>query len=139
MKRTNAISILIILSQVLKAQQSVSHDSVAVIYPSDNNFRKVEVESEFPGGTVAWNRFISQTLVYPSKAFRKKIEGTVVVQFIIEKDGRLSDIEIIDGPKELSQAVLDMMKQSPNWRPAWQGGKKVRSYKKQPIHFKLEH
>jgi len=99
---------------------------------------KLEIESEFPGGTIGWNRFLARTLVYPDKAIRKNIQGVVYARFIVEKDGSLSDIAIVSGPKELWPAVLDVLKQSPNWHPAVQNGKKVKSYKSQPFNFKLE-
>lgn len=98
----------------------------------------MELESTFPGGVRGWNAFLSRTLVYPPKAVRKNIQGQVMAQFIVEKDGSLSNIEIISGPKELRNAVLDVLKQSPNWKPALQNGKKVKSYKKQPFNFKLK-
>ena len=101
-------------------------------------FDKVEIESEFPGGTRGWYEFLSSKLVYPKKAYRKKIEGQVVAKFIVEKDGSLSDIEMVSGPPELWQAVMDVLLESPKWKPAFQNGKVVRSYKSQPINFKLE-
>ncbi len=100
-------------------------------------FAKVETESEFPGGRQGWQTFLMENLTYPSKAQRKNIEGTVVLQFIVNKDGSLNDIEAISGPQELRKAALDVIHKSPRWIPAEQSGKKVRSYKKQPIAFRL--
>ena len=122
---------------MLNAQTAAHSDSVAGDLTSDS-IVKVEVESEFPGGAKGWNSFLSSTLVYPKKAVKKNIQGQVVARFIVEKDGSLNDIEIISGPKELWPAVLDVLKQSPNWKPAIQNGKKVKSYKMQPFNFRLE-
>lgn len=122
---------------ILKAQTNFQPDSMARGTKTDTT-TKVEIESEFPGGIKGWNNFLSNTLVYPPKAIRKNIQGEVVARFIIEKDGSISDIEIISGPKELWPAVLDVLKQSPNWKPAFQNGKRVRSYKSQPFNFKLQ-
>ena len=121
----------------LIAQTTADLDSVARGLKSDSTI-KVEIESEFPGGVRGWNSFLSSTLVYPKKAIKKNIQGQVVARFIVEKDGSLSDIEIISGPKELWPAVLDVLKESPNWKPAIQNGKKVKSYKVQPFNFRLE-
>ena|SRR5579864_2596957 len=137
MKRLFILSLLLSGKFVLNAQTTEQLDSVARGLKSDSNI-KVEIESEFPGGTKGWNSFLSSTLVYPKKAIKKNIQGQVVARFIVEKDGSLSDIEIISGPKELWPAVLDVLKQSPNWKPAFQNGKKVKSYKMQPFNFKLE-
>jgi protein TonB len=137
MKRILILCMMISCSFVLKAQSTARTDSVVREVKVDS-FMKVEVESEFPGGLRGWNAFLSSTLVYPKKAIRKNIQGQVIARFIIEKDGSLSNIEIISGPKELWPAVLDVLKQSPNWRPAVQNGKKVKSYKNQPFNFKLE-
>jgi protein TonB len=137
MKRILILCMMISCSFVLKAQSTARTDSVVREIKVDS-FMMVEVESEFPGGLRGWNAFLSSTLVYPKKAIRKNIQGQVIARFIIEKDGSLSNVEIISGPKELWPAVLDVLKQSPNWRPAVQNGKKVKSYKNQPFNFKLE-
>lgn len=100
-------------------------------------FQKVEYESEFPGGTRAWLQFLNDHLKYPKKAVRKRIEGTVLLQFIVDKDGSISDLSALSGDPILVEAALDAMKDSPNWKPAVQNGKRVKSYKKQPINFKL--
>jgi protein TonB len=103
----------------------------------DSILVKVEVESYFPGGANAWIRFLNNNLTYPNKAVRKKIEGTVIVQFIVEKDGTLSNVEAISGPALLQSAAVEVFKYSPPWKPALQNGRIVKSYKKQPITFKL--
>ena len=104
----------------------------------DSTFTHVDVESAFPGGGPGWSRFLRDNLVYPKKAVKKNIQGTVVVQFIVDKDGTVSNIDALDGPELLREAAIDVVKKSPNWKPATQNGRKVKSYKKQPITFKLE-
>jgi protein TonB len=69
---------------------------------------------------------------------RKNIQGTVVLQFLVGKDGVLSDIEAQSGPDLLKEAALNVIKESPRWVPAVQNGKKVKSYKKQPITFRIQ-
>ncbi len=118
----------------LHAQAEVSLDSLVV---NDSTFRRVEIESEFPGGVAGWTRFLNSNLTYPAKAVRKKIEGTVVVQFIVDKNGVLSNIEAISGPELLQEAAVSVIRNSPHWKPAIQFGRKVKSYKKQPITFQI--
>ena len=105
---------------------------------SDSVLTNVEIESTFPGGATGWTKFLQENLVYPKKALRKNIQGTVIAQFIVDKDGTLSDIEAIDGPELLREAAVDIIRKSPNWKPAQQHGRKVKSYKKQPITFKIQ-
>lgn len=105
---------------------------------SDSVFTKVEVESDFPGGQQAWLQFLQANLEYPKKAVRKEIQGMVVLQFIVCTDGSVCNAEAISGPPELRKAALEALKKTPNWTPASQSGKLVKSYKKQPIIFRLE-
>ncbi|AEW01766.1 hypothetical protein A4D02_07115 [Niastella koreensis] len=104
----------------------------------DKTYVKVEREAYFPGGQRAWLSFLQEHLEYPAKAKRKNIQGTVVVQFIVDKDGTLSYIEAISGPEQLRQAAVNVIKKSPNWTPASQNGYNVKSYKKQPVGFALQ-
>jgi protein TonB len=105
---------------------------------ADGAFSKVEVESEFPGGLSGWSDFLQQNLTYPRKAVRKEIQGTVILQFIVCTDGTVCDIEAISGPEELREAAVAALKKTPNWIPAIQDGRNVKSYKKQPIIYRLE-
>lgn len=100
-------------------------------------FVKVEIESEFPGGQVAWRKFLAENFRYPRKAVKKGIEGTVIVQFIVDRDGMIEDVQAIAGPEILRESAVEIIKKSPKWIPATQGGRKVKSYKKQPITYKL--
>ncbi len=101
-------------------------------------YLKVEIESQFPGGPKAWLAFLNSHLEYPKKAARKKIEGTVVLQFIVDKDGRITDLKALSGDPVLEEAALKAMADSPRWTPAIQNGRLVKSYKKQPIVFSLD-
>lgn len=104
----------------------------------DKTFTKVEIESEYPGGAAAWQRYLIKTLRYPQEAQDNEIQGTVVVQFIVDKAGIVSDVEAISGPKELRDEAVRVIKKSGQWTPAVQNGRQVKSYKKQPIQFRLE-
>jgi TonB family protein len=141
------ITILVFFSNGLHAQSSNNQDSTSgnptnkqiVLRKVDTTkFLRIEIESEFPGGAPAWQRFLGANLVYPKKAIRKKIQGTVLLQFIVDKDGSISDLKALSGDPLLIQAALEAMQNSPRWHPAVQRGKQVKSYKKQPIVFRLE-
>jgi protein TonB len=106
----------------------------------DKTFTKVEIESSYPGGNPAWARFLNKNLAnqYPQDAIDNEIQGTIVVQFIVDKDGNVSDVQAISGPKELHDAAVRTIKKSGKWTPAVQNGRQVKSYKKQPIVFRLD-
>lgn len=99
---------------------------------------KVEIESSYPGGMGAWNRFLQKTLDYPDEAWRKEIQGVVIVQFIVGVDGSVRDIQVVSGPNELRTEAIRVISKSGYWTPAVNNGVKVESYKKQPLVFRLE-
>ena len=104
----------------------------------DKTFTKVEIESEYPGGMAAWQRYLQKNLQYPEEAQNNEIQGQVVVKFIVDKEGKVSEVEAISGPNELREEAVRVIRKSGNWTPAIQNGRKVKSYKSQPIKFRLE-
>jgi protein TonB len=121
----------------------VSDNKGVVEAPKDNEdydktFTKVEIESDYPGGPGAWQRYLSKNLHYPDEAVSNEIQGDVVVQFIVDKEGNVSDVEAISGPAELREEAARVIKKSGKWTAAIQNGRQVKSYKKQPVKFRLE-
>jgi periplasmic protein TonB len=104
----------------------------------DGDFKRVEIESEYPGGMPAWQRYLNSNLRFSQEAIDNEIQGAVVVQFIVDIDGTVSDVEAISGPEELRAEAVRVIKKSGRWTPAIQNGRKVKSYKKQPIVFRLQ-
>jgi len=104
----------------------------------DKTFTKVEIESQYPGGAAAWQRYLNRNLRYPQEAIDNEIQGAVMVQFIVDKEGNVSEVEAISGPNELRDEAIRVIKKSGKWTPAVQNGRQVKSYKKQPIVFRLE-
>ena len=104
---------------------------------SDAPFISVQIESEYPGGIPAWQRFLNKYLRYPQEAQDQGVQGTVLVQFIVDKEGNVSDVEAVSGPAELRAEAVRVIKKSGKWTPAVQNGRHVKSYKKQPIGFKM--
>jgi protein TonB len=103
----------------------------------NKTFTKVEIESMYPGGSRAWERFLRNNLRFPDEAAEVGVEGFVVVQFIVDVEGNVSDVVAVSGPKELQAEAIRVIKKSGKWSPAIQNGRKVKSYKKQPLGFKL--
>ena len=78
-------------------------------------------------------------LRYPQAAVRDGIQGTVMVQFIIEKDGKLSNIKVVKGvDEELDAEALRVIEASPKWKAGKVGGNRVRSSLTLPVEFRLE-
>jgi len=122
----------------------VNEKTGVVDVPKNNNdddgktFTVVEIESKYPGGIPAWSAFLYRKLVYPQQAIDDGKQGTVIVRFIVDKEGNVSDVEAVSGPEELRASAVSVIKKSGRWEPAIQNGRKVKSYKSQPITFKLE-
>jgi len=104
----------------------------------NKTFTKVEIPSEYPGGAPAWQRFLNRNLRFSQEAIDNEVEGTVVVQFIVDKDGFVSDVEAISGPMELRPEAVRVIKKSGKWTPAIQNGHHVKTLKNQPIVFRLD-
>jgi len=104
----------------------------------DSVYLIVQIESTYPGGMEAWKRFLLKNFHTPEQAISEGISGTVVVQFIVDKEGRVSDVQATSGPEELKAEAIRVIKKSGQWNVAIQNGHKVSSYKKQPIIFQLQ-
>ena len=99
---------------------------------------KDEIESDFKGGQKGWISYLNKNLEYPDRAQNLKQEGTVVIQFIVDTEGHVYDEEIVKSVEfSLDQETIRIIAASPVWVPAFQNGKKVKSYKKQPLTYKL--
>jgi periplasmic protein TonB len=105
----------------------------------DELFTIVEQYPSFKGGDQAFIKFVQKNMVYPEKARRMGIEGRVFVQFIVEKDGSLSDINIMKGiGGDCDQEAVRVMELSPPWLPGKQRGRPVRVQIVIPITFKIQ-
>ncbi len=90
------------------------------------------------GGLEAWSRHLSENLTYPTSARMKGIQGTVLVSFIVNTDGTIEAIELVQGiGGGCDEEAIRTIKISPNWTPGMIKGKAVRTRMKIPIRFKL--
>ena len=90
-------------------------------------FTAVEYEPHFPGWANGFKRYLANNLVYPEIARLKNIRGSVLVSFVIERDGSLSDFKISRGvSQELDAEALRLMKNSPKWVAGVQNGRTAR-------------
>ena len=101
-------------------------------------FVVVEKMPEFPGGPDGLSNFLTKNIKYPSKALKKGVEGKVYAQFIVEKDGSVSDIKIIRGiGSGCDEETIRVIKLMPNWTPGAQRGKPVRVRFVLPVAYLL--
>lgn len=101
-------------------------------------FHHVEKMPEFPGGDMAMMEFLSKNIKYPVEAQKKELQGRVVVSFVVEKDGSLSDVKVAKSvDPQLDEEALRVVKSMPNWTPGMQNGKAVRVKYYVPISYRL--
>lgn len=100
----------------------------------------VETMPEFPGGSAAMYKFLSENMKYPEIAKKNGIQGRCICQFIVEKDGRLTNFEVVrtSGDASLDKEALRVLKSMPKWKPGSQRGKIVRVRYTIPVNFKLQ-
>lgn len=102
-------------------------------------FAVVEKMPEYPGGQTALLKFIAQTVQYPKEAQEKGLQGRVTVSFIINKDGSISDAEVITGLDPLlDQEALRVIELMPKWTPGMQRGQAVKTKYTVPVTFRLQ-
>lgn len=105
---------------------------------SDLIFNRCGPDAEYKGGAAAWLQFLSANCKYPEEAVNGEVSGSVRVKFVVEKDGTVSHVEAMSGPEVLQKEAIRVIRASGQWEPSTLNGRKVRSYKIQPIVFKLE-
>jgi len=107
--------------------------------PSDKVFTAVESEPAFPGGINEFYRFLGKTIIYPKSAKDNKIEGVVIVSFVVDKEGGLTDLHILRSPDEaISLEALRVLKLCPKFKPGIQNGRPVRVQYSMPLTFSLK-
>ena len=102
-------------------------------------FQRVEKMPVFPVGNEALQRAIASNLVYPIEAIELQQQGTVVVQFVVNSEGKATDPTILRGVSNfLDKAAMDVIGKLPRFEPGEQAGKKVSVYYRVPIDFRLQ-
>lgn len=114
--------------------------SPVAVDENDNplNFQVVERLPEFPGGMVEFMKWLTKNLKYPVLAQQQKIQGKVLVAFIINKDGTVTDPKVVKSVSpELDREALRVIRIMPKWKPGEDHGKPCRTYFRIPVIFKL--
>ncbi|MEQ6121675.1 energy transducer TonB [Reichenbachiella sp. MALMAid0571] len=105
---------------------------------ADEIFDIVEDQPTPPGGMAAFYKFVGKSMKYPNQARRMGIEGRVFVQFVVDKDGTLTEIKAVKGiGAGCDEEAVRVLKSAPKWKPGKQRGRPVKVRMILPITFKL--
>jgi TonB family protein len=146
-KRLGALAAVPVIAMALLAfanpTTETADELVVVAYNepevSEDVYESVEQMPQFPGGEAEMMKYLAQNIQYPVNAARNNVEGRVVLQFVVEKDGRIGEVKIartVD--PELDAEALRVVKSMPNFIPGRQHGKPVAVWYTIPISFKLQ-
>ncbi|MFT3933215.1 MAG: energy transducer TonB [Chitinophagaceae bacterium] len=127
--------------RIITVKDIIKIDSIRKLEEANKTIKpdSTEKEADFVGGQSRWIYYLGKHMVYPERALKADKQGTVVVQFIIDEDGNVTYPEIVRSVEySLDQEAIRLIKNSPTWIPGEKNGKKVKSYKMQPITFKFE-
>lgn len=137
-------SVIAKASPVLQYQKQISvtySDTIPEIDSTEERiFERVEIEASFPGGDGAWRKYLEQNLnaAVPLQYNAPAGTYTVIVQFVVDKDGKITDIKALTSHGfGMESEVIRFLKKAPRWNPAIQDGRKVKAYRKQPVTFQV--
>jgi len=113
--------------------------SSAKLSPDNSVFKVVSKMPEFPGGDMAMFKFVQENLKYPVEAQEKEIQGSPIVGFIVEKDGKLTNFKIKRAADpSLNKEALRIAQMMPKWTPGEDNGKILRVEYNLPLTFRLQ-
>lgn len=122
-----------------QARDIAARDSVTVEDLEKKIYDQVEVKPEFPGGQMALYQFLAKNIQYPASAMESEEQGRVIVTFVIDRDGNVTDAKVKRSvSKELDQEALRVVRSMPKWKPGRQDGKAVNTQFTLPVTFKLQ-
>lgn len=132
------ILILLMLSLFFVACNNINEEEKTVTIETpitDTIYTVVEEMPEFDGDII---KYLSENINYPDSARLNGIEGKVFISFVVEKDGSISNVEILKGTNDLlDKEAIRVIENMPNWKNGLQNGKSVRVQYAIPINFKL--
>jgi len=118
--------------------KKVKNKEIVEESPAAEVFMVVEEMPEYPGENEAMNKIISSNLHYPKEALEENIQGRVIVQFVVDEQGKITDAKVLRGIGHgCDKEALRVINAMPNWKPGKQRGKPVRVSYTLPLIFKL--
>ena len=102
-------------------------------------FTVVEQMPMFPGGDAALMSYLANNIHYPTVAAENGVQGRVVVGFVVERDGSITDVSVLRGvDPSLDREAMRVVKSMPRWTPGKQNGSAVRVKYQVPVAFRLQ-
>lgn len=108
--------------------------------PDDDVVEAIKLENlpEFPGGAVEFIKWLTRNLKYPSQAQEQKMQGRVVAEFIVNRDGSITDVKVVTSLNEqCDQEVLRVLRMMPRWTPGLQDNEPCRTKVCVPVVFRM--
>ncbi len=103
-------------------------------------YQTVEQMPQFPGGDAELMKYLSSNIKYPQAALENNIEGRVIVQFVVDKNGSVSGVQVLRGLDRLcDQEAVRVVESMPQWIPGKHNGIAVAVYYRVPVTFKIMH
>lgn len=125
--------------EVLKAKEVIAEPEPPKHEEENKVFDIVEQQPMFPGGPAALMKYLSDHTKYPVVAQENGVQGRVTVQFVVEKDGSISDVHVLRGvDPSLDKEAVRVVKSMPRWTPGKQNGINVRVNYRVPVLFRLQ-
>src|SRR5690554_4517484 len=107
--------------------------------PTEDIFVVVEQQPEYPDGVEAMMKFLVDSVRYPIEAQEKGIQGRVIVNFVVNKDGSITDVNVVRGvDPSIDAEAVRVIESMPKWKPGKQRGKEVNVRYTLPVSFKLD-
>lgn len=120
-------------------QAPVQSTGIGVEEDADVVFQVVESMPSFPGGDAALFKYLNDNIKYPVIAQESGIQGRVICQFVVNRDGTIVDIEVVRSvDKSLDAEAVRVIERMPRWTPGKQRGKTVRVKYTLPVNFRLQ-
>jgi protein TonB len=138
MKNLIFILFFLLFSANITAQNNCENNIIDV--ENDSIYTLVDIMPEFPGGSSEMMKFIYENIKFPSIYASSSISGRVICRFVVEKDGTITQIEVVRGvDKPLDEEAMRVIGLMPKWIPGIKDGQAVRTYFILPISFRLSH
>lgn len=125
--------------EVLRIKEEIAPPEPPKHVEDNKIFEVVEQSPTFPGGTAALMSWLSQNIKYPVIAAENGVKGRVIVQFVVEKDGSITDVVVVKSvDPSLDKEATRVIKNMPHWIPGRQNGSPVRVRFTVPVTFTLQ-
>ena len=138
-EEVQSLSQVMVVSHATNAAEEQKEEKETTAWSEEEIFAVVEQMPEFPGGMGECMKFFAMNLRYPAVSQEACIEGEVIVEFLVGKDGSISEVKVKRGVSpELDAEAIRVVSKMPNWTPGKQRGKPINVRYEIPIMFSLQ-